>query len=433
MKLRLLFLLALLASACGGRSTLAEPEATTTSGSTTIPGPTPGLPTDSAFCLVYPPGTQALGLGVDGDRNVIVGLGNASLSLGGQTFSGSLIAKYDSTGSFLWAKSLHFAVMFDVSVEPNGSIAVSGWNDPTNGGGDPGCPSEPCFHVIKLAPDGAEVFDRALLGYQPGSLAAGPAGEIYVASRGASLGCTTVGPNGVQVGRLSSEGSCDWGTAIVSPVDGSPSQVWTESGPSGRLTVSGVFLGNVALGGKSASEAEDTNTFLAKLDAAGAPEVFRALPADIGSRFSAAPDGDWVATGGFWKGLDLGEGPGAYVPFVARLDPAGNVRWAVGVPGQLGLSVRADEGGNVIVAGISWGSFEAPSDVFLSRYDPSGALLSARRFGDAADQQVHRMVVNPRGTPILEGPFSGTLDFGFETLVAEGGLQHYVCQVPWIE
>lgn len=94
--------------------------------------------------------------------------------------------------------------------------------------------------------------------------------------------------------------------------------------------------------------------------------------------------------------------------------------------------MRADAEGNAIAAGISWGTFGAPSDVFLRRYDPSGAELDTRRFGDGADQQVHHMVVNARGTPILEGPFSGTLDFGFETLTASGE-QYYVCQVPWLE
>lgn len=90
--------------------------------------------------------------------------------------------------------------------------------------------------------------------------------------------------------------------------------------------------------------------------------------------------------------------------------------------------LAVDAQGNVLVGGTFEGSLRVggetlvsagDSDVFLARLSPAGAVLWARRFGDAERQELRALAFDPAGNALVTGNFSGTLEMGGATLTSE--------------
>src|SRR5262249_9163761 len=113
---------------------------------------------------------------------------------------------------------------------------------------------------------------------------------------------------------------------------------------------------------------------------------------------------------------------------IQKLDAAsGAVLWseALGSPSlALVRAVAVDAGGNFFVTGPFSGpgdsdpgpgpaslTSEGGSDGFLLKLDPSGTLLSARRFGGAGDDEGSGLALDSGGNVYTSGSFSGTADF----------------------
>jgi hypothetical protein len=89
-----------------------------------------------------------------------------------------------------------------------------------------------------------------------------------------------------------------------------------------------------------------------------------------------------------------------------------------------GNDVAADGAGNVYAVGSFRGTADfgggpvasaGLTDAYLAKYDPTGALLLARRWGDAADQIASGVAVDGAGSIYVAGSFQGTIDFGAPT------------------
>lgn len=108
--------------------------------------------------------------------------------------------------------------------------------------------------------------------------------------------------------------------------------------------------------------------------------------------------GDFFVTGGHFNSVDFGGGalpdPGGGNLFIARLDGAGAHQWAStygDINQQIGTGIALDSQGNVIVAGFFYGKIDFGGsqiaaldneDALLAKFDPSGKLLWATRYGN---------------------------------------------------
>ena len=112
--------------------------------------------------------------------------------------------------------------------------------------------------------------------------------------------------------------------------------------------------------------------------------------------------------------------------FIAKLDASGTPLWSARYgdsADQRALSVAADAGGNVLVAGAFAGSLTfSPGasprisaggrDGFVAKLDPSGAGVWARSFGDGADQVSAGVCADGLGAVWATGALTGSADFG---------------------
>jgi hypothetical protein len=129
--------------------------------------------------------------------------------------------------------------------------------------------------------------------------------------------------------------------------------------------------------------------------------------------------------------------------FVAKYDVDGALVWArsAGSPddGDQGNAIAVDGAGNSYVAGwfASSATFgpgegnetildsDGSADVFVAKYDASGALLWARRAGGAGNDTTFGIAVDAAGNSRVTGGFSGSATFGpgdvNEAILVSGG------------
>jgi hypothetical protein len=252
-------------------------------------------------------------------------------------------------------------------------------------------------------------------------------GNVYLTSEydrngdpgGATFGTTTLAAGGTGYGS----------SLALSKLDGNGNWLWTErlSGSLGQLTGLTVNAGgNVYVGG---SFLDTTNSsFLAKYDPNG-----QALWTDLNA------GGALTGTGNLVPSLATYQDPvtGATSLYavgnrgiVQKLDAAsGAVLWSEVFGSQTIPLVRAvavDAGGNLDFTGQFSGSANfdpGPGtayltsaggyDGFLLKLDPSGNLLSARRFGGAQNDGGSGLALDSSGNVYTAGTFQGTV--GFDT------------------
>ncbi|MBX2978566.1 MAG: SBBP repeat-containing protein [Flavobacteriales bacterium] len=165
-----------------------------------------------------------------------------------------------------------------------------------------------------------------------------------------------------------------------------------------------------------------------------------------------------VYTGGRFNGqVDMDPGPGT-LPFTSagstdvlltKVDAQGALLWARswGAAGQDdAFALAVDAQGNVHVAGIFEGAVDfdpgpglallsafGGSDVFVSKFDPSGELLWARQLGGNSTDRCTAIAVDPQGNVYTAGTFQSQADFdpgpGFFNLTATQSRTNFVSKL----
>ena len=120
--------------------------------------------------------------------------------------------------------------------------------------------------------------------------------------------------------------------------------------------------------------------------------------------------------------------------FTAKLDPAGALLWLVsggGTGNDEGQSLVVDGSGNVFVLGYmngtcNFGSTSLTSngaeDIFLVKYDATGAVVWAHNYGSAAMDFGNDLAIDPTGNLYVVGSIGGNATFG-SIPVAPSGLE----------
>jgi hypothetical protein len=219
---------------------------------------------------------------------------------------------------------------------------------------------------------------------------------------------------------------------------------------AGNVYVAGRFQSTVDFGAGAVPSAGLTDAFLVKLDAAG-NLMFAKHWGDPSDQYASAVAIDGAGAiylaGTFQGTLDFGPPTQPLVSagnsdvFLAKLDAAGAPLWShrfgdAAVQNLIGKALAVDAAGNAVLAGafqgsIDFGAGSIPSagidDAFLAKFDASGMLVWGYGFGDANPQQSRAVALGPGGLVAVTGTVTGSMDFGNgKTVTSAGGRDAFV-------
>lgn len=200
---------------------------------------------------------------------------------------------------------------------------------------------------------------------------------------------------------------------------------------SGNSYFAGDFQGTVNLGGGNLSSLGGYDMYLTKFDALG-NHVWSQRLGGTGDQHAMSlaidPLGNLYLGGYFAGQVNFGDGivtsMGLNDMFLAKFSSSGALIWRArrgDAQDQKLQSVATDSFGNVLFAGSFSGTLSlvgadlvsaGGSDMFIAQYNSTGAYNWGKRFGDAADQMVTSMTVDPSDNVLMLGDFAGTLNFG---------------------
>lgn len=211
----------------------------------------------------------------------------------------------------------------------------------------------------------------------------------------------------------------------------------------GDVAVAGWFAGSYDFGcGPLAGPATtyDAGFFVASLDTTGDCHwnvMTEMTQGEIGSDVVIDNRGDVFVTGSFFGTTLYGTATTGMLPFVARFNRAGALRWSnLAVGGSIGSSptLAVDAAGNVSVAMEAWGPIDfgggpltGPTDRWkfaIAQFNTAGSLRWSTHVGSSLGYVSEPSIgVSRRGELILGGSYSGTLDVSGNTLVGDSGAQ----------
>ena len=216
----------------------------------------------------------------------------------------------------------------------------------------------------------------------------------------------------------------------------------------GSIFMAGQFQGAINLGGANLVSAGSYDIYLARYTADGAHVWSRRYgDASSQSAFDLAVNslGQPALVGSFQGTVDFGGGPltsaGGYDVYVAKFDANGNHLWSrrYGDPSdQLGTGVGCGSGGHVAVTGLFSGTVNfggdtltsaGGTDVFLFQLDSSsGFHMWSDRFGDGNDQSALDLAAHVQGRITIVGRADGSINFGGGVLTSVGGSDVFIAQ-----
>ncbi|MFM7016768.1 MAG: SBBP repeat-containing protein [Bacteroidota bacterium] len=349
-----------------------------------------------------------------------------SLSTYNLTPSGNesvFVAKYDSTGALLWAKS----------------IAAS-------------------YHVYASAMD----IDQA--------------GSVYVTGNFLDTVDFDPGPNIYQlttnsmydayVLKLNTNGDFCWAYDIGQTTLDLGYDI--EADNFGAVYTVGTFRNSVdfnpGAGNYILTSAGSDDVFILKLDTAGSfiwAKAFGGPSTDYGRGISVDDNGNIITTGSFLSTADFNPGPGVFNItqsgnagediFISKLDSAGNFIWAKqfgGVGAGFGAGIATDLVGNVYATGHFDGVTDfncgagvlnftqiglSGADIYIVKLDAQGNFLWAKQVGGTTYDYGYEIAPDAFGNVYYTGFFEGTVDFnpntGIYNLISGGAHDIFVSKL----
>ena len=419
-----------------------------------------------------------LGIAVDGAGNSYVtghffvsatfGPSEANQTILSGIFDEIFVAKYDASGTLVWAKHAGgpyrtaIDAGFGISVDGAGNVYVTGQfvNSATFGPGEANQTTligtfEEIF-VAKYDASGALVWAKRAGGSGVDAsfgLAVDGAGNVYVTGQfenSATFGAgeanqTTLSGTSAEifVAKYDASGALVWAKRAGGPFGGDEGHGIAVDG-AGNSYVAGYFDDSATFGAGEANQTtlsgSNTETFIAKYDASGALVWAKRAGGSGGdASFGLAVDGtgNSYVTGFFFESATFGPGEanqttltGAFEQiFVAKYDASGALMWAKRAGGSSEVGVRAysivvDGAGSSYVTGLFreltiFGPGEAnetilsasSQEVFVAKYDANGTLMWAKRAGSNVVLG-NGIAVDNTGNSYVTGSFFDSATFG---------------------
>jgi hypothetical protein len=215
---------------------------------------------------------------------------------------------------------------------------------------------------------------------------------------------------------------------------------------NGYVVVKGAFWGTADFdpGPNTAIMTETAgNQFIARYTPTGNYLWVHQLPVSMNA-LALDSNGNIVLTGSFSGSVDFDPGSGKATlqashsefgsTFVARYSSNGTYLWAFAIPSgstastagyhAVATSLAIDGSNNISLGGKLYGTVSfnpkgkesltasgSGSDIFIARYSPAGAYLSAFRAGGSGEDGVEAIAIDGSGNLYVTGRFSGTVDF----------------------
>ncbi|MBL4753048.1 MAG: SBBP repeat-containing protein [Flavobacteriales bacterium] len=314
------------------------------------------------------------------------------------------IAKYDSSGNILWAKSA------------GGSSFDMGYSIATDVSGN--------FFVIGSFQSPTLTFDSI------------------------TLVNSNAGSSDIFIVKYNTNGNVIWAQSIMGSAWDHGRSISTDS--NGNIFVTGSFGSpTLTVGSTSLVNTGVLDLFIVKYDSGGNVLWVKSeggSAADGGSSVSADTSGNIYMTGGFssptitFGSTTLTNTDTSFTSdvFLVKYNTDGNVLWAKsagGSYGDAGASVSVDLSGNALVTGyfgsssinfdtiaIANSNTDNSNDIFITKYDSSGNVLWAKSAVGSADEQSFGISTDSSGNVFVTGNFrSPTLTFGTISLTNAGG------------
>ncbi len=311
------------------------------------------------------------------------------------------VAKYSSTGSLIWARSMGGAGEEEgrsIAVDSEGNVYTAGYFqstvdfDPGPGVFNLTSPGDLSVFISKLDSTGNFIWARQLGGttgstYSNASVAVDGLENVYLTGSFCGTFDFGPGPNPVD---LTSSGSQ---SEFFAKLDRSGSLVWAKQiGDNGQTLASGIAV-------DGSGNLYATGSFAGTVDFDPGPGVF-----------------------------NLTGTPGSNSFFVSKLDTSGNFVWARNVTGSVigsAAAIAVDSSGNAFITGSfkGTGDFDPGADtfilsntgdygnIFVWKLDSSGNFVWARQMGGAGADGGQGLALDSSGDVYTTGSFVGTADF----------------------
>jgi subtilisin-like proprotein convertase family protein len=337
------------------------------------------------------------------------------------TSGGAFLAKLDPVGNFTWARQFGGdGYAFGVAVDGSGNVFASGRFSGTGSFGSGLTLTSVGFQdafVVKLDSSGNTLWARRMGGGGTSTTGADnaegmstdPNGNVYVTgcftgtgTFGSTSLTSTVGQD-VFVARLDSLGNFQWAQRMGGDIDGTEIGIGTavdsrSADPSTwAVYVTGDVTGNNVDFGSTTFAAPNTDTFVAKLNAATGSFTWadHFSGSTLGTGYGIALDGagNVYSTGRIYGTTDFDPAAGTFVlttdnfsAFVSKLDPNGNflAAWQA-VGNSVGGAIAADTAGDVWVFGSLFDTttvptgqtFAGPNQFVMRMNNPNAAVLGS--------------------------------------------------------
>jgi len=388
-----------------------------------------------------------------------VDFGSTTLTSSGD--SDIFIAKLDSEGNWLWARSAGGTgseYPYGIAIDNDGNVYVTGNFTGTSvigivplisaGIGD--------VFVAKLTTDGTWLWAQRAGGVNnesSESITIDDSGNCYVTGffwGSATFGTTTLtsaGLDDIFVAKLNTNGLWLWAVR-AGGTNGDVGHGITSDGSDG-LYVTGGFSVSGDFGTTNLTSAGGYDIFVCKLDENGIWQwAKRAGGSNNDYSYAIATDGMGriYTTGKFYGEANFGytslsSGNNLADTFVARQDENGYWLWAVRGGSEdidEGLCIAADSNGNIWISGHYYGNPFFGStyltnaggyDVFIAKLDLNSNWLWARRCGGTGADYSYGIGADVSGSCYFAGYFQNTADFGPIQLVSAGSYDIYVAKL----
>ncbi len=371
------------------------------------------------------------------------------------------IAKCGPDGKFLWAHNGGGSAIdrgYGVATDALGNCYVTGHYQSTNatfGGIAVSHAGDYDIFVAKYSPEGKLMWVRNAggKGYDYGhGIAADAEGNVVVTGAlvgDGSFGQVTISsPGGAHLfcARYDAEGKLLWAETAKGKASNSGHGVAMDG--QGNAYVGGYSGGIGTLGGLNLTNATGRDVFVAKITPAGKVAW---VSEGHGSTNAMAHEITCDRAGNVWasgmfKGLlkladKTVESHGDNDLLITSYNTSGQRLWTLtggGARVDYGLGVACDKVGNSYLTGEFTDKAEiagseltsaGTTDIFIAKFDRSGALRWLQQAGGDKGDNAYTMVADAQGNLYLSGSFGGTAKFGTLSITSAGGNDVYLAKL----
>jgi hypothetical protein len=380
------------------------------------------------------------------------------------------ISKLDSSGNFVWAKSMGgegYDRATRITIDSSGNVYTCGSFsgvadfDPSLTGTNnlTGNRYSDTF-ISKLDSSGNFVWAKQMSGGEIKingalGLAVDSSGNVYTSgyfdgtvdfdpSPTSTNNLVSAGGNDIFISKLNNRGDFVWAKSIGGSLDDYAIDLAIDA--SGNVYTAGTFQGmadfDPSLTGVANFIGDAGGVFLSKLTTDGNfAQAQQFSGSFLGQVSKTAVDtlGNRYTIGTFWGTVDFDPSltgktyltsEGVFDIFISKLDSSGNFVWAKSLGGQNNeniIELAIDDSSNVYTSGTFQGTVDFdPSlagtsnligsesdELFVSKLDSSGNFVWAKSLGEASYQNnnLTGMAIDGSGNVYTTGAFSGTVDF----------------------